>query len=107
MFSKREADVCASFPNRALLLLLALFVRGLRLIACILRKLLGLRRMFLAFGMVILSVRVGGCAMRLCCGFVLFRRLVVFVLHGLFSLLAEEYRLVPTWSLTAASTTQQ
>jgi hypothetical protein len=40
--------------------------------------------MFLALGMVILSVRVGGCAMRLCCGFVLFRRLVVFVLHGVF-----------------------
>src|SRR4029077_19717457 len=44
--------------------------------------LLSLRGMFLALGMVILAVGVGGSAMRLRCGFVMFRRLVVFVLHG-------------------------
>jgi hypothetical protein len=42
-------------------------------------------------------VGVGGSAMRLGCVFVLFRRLVVFFLHGVFSLLAEESRLNITW----------
>jgi hypothetical protein len=51
--------------------------------------LLSLRGMFLALGMVILAVGVGGSAMRLCSGFVMFRRLVVFVFHGVSSLLAE------------------
>jgi hypothetical protein len=51
--------------------------------------LLSLLGMFLALGMVILAVGVGGSAMRLRCGFVMFRRLVVFVFHGVSSLLAE------------------
>jgi hypothetical protein len=51
--------------------------------------LLSLGGMFLALGMVILAVGVGGSAMRLRCGFVMFRRLVVFVFHGVSSLLAE------------------
>ena len=51
--------------------------------------LLSLRGMFLALGMVIIAVGVGGSAMRLRCGFVMFRRLVVFVFHGVSSLLAE------------------
>src|ERR1700674_5112739 len=51
--------------------------------------LLSLRGMFLALGMVILAVGVSGSAMRLRCGFVMFRRLVVFVFHGVSSLLAE------------------
>jgi hypothetical protein len=69
--------------------------------------LLSLRGMFLALGMVILAVGVGGSAMRLRCGFVMFRRLVVFVFHGVSSLLAEECRLPSTWCLSAASTTRQ
>jgi hypothetical protein len=68
-------------------------VRGLRLIARILRKLLGLRGMFLALGVVILAMSVGGGTMRLRCVFVLLRRLVVIFFHGVFSLLAEEGRL--------------
>jgi hypothetical protein len=39
----------------------------------------------------------GGSAMRLRCSFVMFRRLIVFVLHGVFSLSAEEYRLRAPW----------
>jgi hypothetical protein len=62
--------------------------------------LLSLRGMFLALGMVILAVGVGGSAMRLRCGFVMFRRLVVFVFHGVSSLLAEECRLSSTWCLS-------
>ena len=46
--------------------------------------LLSLRGMFLALGMVILAVGVGGSAMRLRWGFVMFRSLVVFVFHGCF-----------------------
>jgi hypothetical protein len=64
-------------------------MRCLRLIASILRMLLGLRGMFLALGMIILAVRFGGSAVRLRCGFVLFCCLVVSVLHDIFSLLAE------------------
>ena len=56
-------------PVATLLLLLALLVRGLRMSARILRMLLGLAGIFLALGMVILAVRVGGRAMRLRCGF--------------------------------------
>ena len=67
--------------------------------------LLGLRRMFLALGMVILAVRISGSAMRLRCGFVMLGRLVVRVFHGVFSLLADECRLVLTWLLTEAATT--
>jgi hypothetical protein len=46
--------------------------------------LLSLRGMFLALGMVILAVGVGGSAMRFRCGFVVFRCLVVVFLHGVF-----------------------
>jgi hypothetical protein len=90
-----------------LLLLLALLVRGLRVIACVLRMLLGLRRMFLALCMVILAVRISGSAMRLRCRFVMLGRLVVRVFHRVFSLLANECRLLSTWLLTEASTTGQ
>jgi hypothetical protein len=90
-----------------LLLLLALLVRGLRVIACVLRMLLGLRRMFLALCMVILAVRISGSAMRLRCRFVMLGRLVVRVFHRVFSLLATECRLLSTWLLTEASTTGQ
>ena len=55
--------------------------------------LLSLRGMFLALGMVILAVGVGGSAMRLRCGFVMFRRLVVRVFHFKFLMLADEFRL--------------
>jgi hypothetical protein len=41
-----------------LLLLLALLVRGLRLIPGILRMLLGLSGMFLALGMIIFAMRI-------------------------------------------------
>ena len=51
--------------------------------------LLGLRGMLLALGMIILTVRFGGSAMRLRCGFVVFCCLVVGVLHDILSLLAE------------------
>jgi hypothetical protein len=51
--------------------------------------LLSLGGMFLALGMVILAVGVGGSAMRLRCGFVMFRRLVVFAFHGVSSLLPK------------------
>ena len=80
-------------------------MRGLRVIAGVLRMLLGLRRMFLALGMVVLAVRISRSAMRLRCGFVMLGRLVVRVFHGVFSLLADECRLVATWFLTAAPTT--
>ena len=105
-FYRGEADM-RRLPVATLLLLLALLVRGLRMSARILRMLLGLAGIFLALGMVILAVRVGRCAMRLRCGFVMFRRLVVFVFHGVSSLLAEEYRVTSTWCLSAASTTRQ
>jgi hypothetical protein len=59
-------------------------MRGLRVIACVLRMLLGLRRMFLALCMVILAVRLSGGAMRLRRGFVMLGRLVVRVFHGVF-----------------------
>ena len=91
-FYRGEADM-RRLPVATLLLLLALLVRGLRMSARILRMLLGLGGIFLALGMVILAVRVGGCAMRLRCGFVMFRRLVMIFSHGVFSLLAEECRL--------------
>jgi hypothetical protein len=59
----------------------------------ILRVLLSLRGMFLALDMVITAVSIGSGPMGLRCVVVLFRRLVVFFLHSVFSLLAEECRL--------------
>jgi hypothetical protein len=65
--------------------------------------LLGLRRMFLALGMVILAMSVGSGTMRLRCVFVLLRRLVVIFFHGVFPLSAEECRLdVAAASIVAA-----
>ena len=70
---------------------------------CVLRMLLGLGGVLLALGMVILAMRIGSSTMGLRCGFVMFRRLVVIFLHGVFSLLAEECRLrIPTASIVAA-----
>ena len=51
------------------------------MIAGALRVLLGLRRVFLALGVVVPAVSLGGGTMRLCRGFVKFRRLVVSVFH--------------------------
>jgi hypothetical protein len=47
----------------------------------ILRMLLGLGSVLFTFGMVILAVSFGGSPMGLCSGFVMFRRLVVFIFH--------------------------
>jgi len=62
------------------------------MLACVLRVLLGLGRVLLALGMVVLAMRFGGGAMRLCRGLVMFRRLVVFVFHVGFLILADEFR---------------
>jgi len=51
----------------------------------ILRVLLGLGRMFLALGVVVAAVSRGRGTMRLCCGFVMFRRCVVCIFHVKFS----------------------
>jgi hypothetical protein len=51
----------------------------------ILRVLLGLVRMFLALGVVILAVSVGGGAMGFCRGLVMFRCAVMGVFHVVFS----------------------
>ena len=107
LFLKREADVLRRLLAIHLLLLLALLIRGLRLIAGILRMLLSLRRMILALGMVIFAMSICSGTMSLRCIVVMFRRLVVFVLHGVFSLLAEECRLIGNMVLTAASATRQ
>src|ERR1700722_12134688 len=59
--------------------------------------------MLLALDVVIFAMGIGSGTMRLRCVFVLFRRLVVFVLHGDFSLLAEECRLYILTALIVAS----
>ena len=51
----------------------------------ILRVLLGLGSVLFALGMIILAVSFCGCAMGLCSGFVMFRRLVMRVFHFNFS----------------------
>jgi hypothetical protein len=51
------------------------------MIAGVLRMLLGLAGMFLALGVIVLAVRIGGGTMGLCCGLVMFRRFVVCVFH--------------------------
>jgi hypothetical protein len=68
-----------------LALLLALGMRGLRMIAGHFRLLLRLRGMFFALGMFIFAVSIGSGAMRFGCGFVMFRCLIVFVFHEVFS----------------------
>jgi hypothetical protein len=83
--SRREAGVIAGSPGKPLLLLGALGLRRLGMLACILRVLLGLVRIFLALDVVILAVSLGSGTMRLCRGLVMFRRLVVCVLHVVFS----------------------
>jgi hypothetical protein len=51
------------------------------MIAGVLRMLLGLGGMFLALGVIVLAVRIGGGTMGLRCGLVMFRRFVVCVFH--------------------------
>ena len=51
------------------------------MLVCILRVLLSLGRVFLALGMIALAVSLGGRAMGLCSGFVVFGRLVMCILH--------------------------
>jgi hypothetical protein len=51
----------------------------------VLRVLLGLGGVLFALGMVILALRLGGCTMRLCSRFVVFRGLAVCVFHVDFS----------------------
>jgi hypothetical protein len=65
------------------------------MLAGVLRVLLGLGRVFLALGVVVLAVRFGSSTMRLCRGFVVFRRLVVCVFHFCFLMLAERFRQPP------------
>jgi hypothetical protein len=65
--------------------------------------LLSLGGMFLALGVVILAVRIGGSAMRLRCGFVMFRRFVVFVLHVVFLIVGRRISVhTPMSSIVAA-----
>jgi hypothetical protein len=80
-----EAGAIAGFPAQQLFLLGALGLRGLGMLVCILRVLLGLVRMLLALGVVVAVVSRGCGAMRLCRGFVMFRCLVVCVFHVEFS----------------------
>jgi hypothetical protein len=47
----------------------------------VLRMLLGLGGMFLALGVIVLAVRIGGGTMGLRCGLVMFRRFVVCLFH--------------------------
>jgi hypothetical protein len=84
-----EAGAIAGLPQKALLLLVAFCMRSLGMFLCGLRLLPSLGRMLLALGMVILVVRIGGGAVRLRGRLVMFRRLVVCVFHGIFSLLAD------------------
>jgi hypothetical protein len=65
-------------PGGGLLLLLRAFrIRRLGLLIRALRMLLGLGRVFLAFGMLIPAMRLGSGTMGLCSGLVKFGRLVV------------------------------
>jgi hypothetical protein len=65
--------------------LVAFGIRDLGMLTCVLRILLGLGRVLLTLGVVIPAVRLGGGAMGLRCGLVMFRRFVVFVFHVVFS----------------------
>ena len=82
----------ASPPTDALLLLIAFGVRRFGMLICILCVLLGLGSVLFALGMIILAVSFCGCAMGLCSGFVMFRRLVVCIFHFVFLMLADELR---------------
>jgi hypothetical protein len=84
-----EAGAIAGRPEKWLLLLAAFCMRGFGLFLCGLRLLPGLGRMLLALGVVVLAVRIRGRAVCLCGGLVMFRRLVVCIFHGGFSLLAD------------------
>ena len=77
----------------ALFLLIAFGVRRFGMFVRILRVLLGLGSVLFALGMVVLAVSLSGCTMRLCSRLVMFRRLVVLVLHFKFLMLADEFRL--------------
>ena len=80
-----EAGVIASPPTDALLLLVAFGVRRFGMFVRILGVLLGLGRVLFALGMVVLAVSLSGRTVGLCSRFVMFRRLVVRVLHFIFS----------------------
>lgn len=67
-------------------------IRCLGMLGCVLRVLLGLGRVLLALGMVVLAVSFGGGTVGLRRGLVMFRRLVVFVFHFDFLILAETFR---------------
>jgi hypothetical protein len=84
----------ASFPLDLfdLFLLSAFRTRRLGMLVGDLRMLLGLSGVFLALGMVVLAVRLGSRPMRLRRGLVMFRRLIVCVLHFDFLVLAERFR---------------
>jgi hypothetical protein len=77
--------VIASPPTDALLLLIAFGVRRFGMLVRILGVLLGLGSVLFALGMVVLAMSLSGCTMRLCSRLVMFRRLVVRVLHFIFS----------------------
>jgi len=62
------------------------------MLVCVLRMLLGLGGVLLALGVVVLAVRFGSSAMGLCCGFVMFCRLIVCVFHSCFLMLADKFR---------------
>ena len=62
------------------------------MLVCVLRVLLGVSRVLLALGMVVLAVRLGGGKMGLYCGLVMFRYLIVCIFHFDFLMLAEKFR---------------
>ncbi|HEX3504698.1 MAG TPA: hypothetical protein VHU22_15015, partial [Xanthobacteraceae bacterium] len=76
----------------SLFLLGAFRIRRLGMLARALCVLLGLGRVLLALDMVVLAVSFGGGTMRLCRGLVMLRRLVVFVFHVDFLILAEKFQ---------------
>ena len=65
--------------------LIALLVRRLRMLF----RAVGV---LLALGMIVLTVRLGSSAMGLCCGLVMFCRLIVCVFHFDFLMLADKFR---------------
>jgi hypothetical protein len=67
------------------MLLAAFSIRGFGMLVCALRVLLGLGRVLLTLGVVVLAVRLGSGAMGLRRRLVMFRRFVVFVFHLVFS----------------------
>jgi hypothetical protein len=73
----------------SLALLVAFCVSDLGMFLGRLRLLPRVGRMLLTLGVVILTVRIGGGAVRLCGSLVMLPGLVVFVFHGVISLLAD------------------